>query len=87
MASVVRHPGGKPKTAVATYGVTDLNDVHQIDLLFLSTDPATHARDALTVVDLATRAVAARPLKTKNGAEVLTALQNIYSTDPRLKAP
>jgi len=39
------------------------------------------------VVDLATRAVAARPLKTKNGAEVLQQLQDIYTTDPRLKVP
>ena len=39
------------------------------------------------MVDLATRAVAARPLKTKNGAEVLQQLQDIYTTDPRLKVP
>ena len=67
MATVVGHLlrrlGGKPKAAVATYGATAPNGVHQIDLLFLPTDPATHARYALTVIDLATRAVAAHPLK------------------------
>ena len=41
----------------------------------------------LSVIDLATRAVAARPVQTKGGEEVLRALQHIYSHDPRLKIP
>ena len=64
---LLKRPPGKPKKAVASYTATDLNGVHQADLLFLPRDPQTGARYVLSVIDLATRVVAARPLQTKGG--------------------
>ena len=84
---LLKRPAAKPKKAVASYTATDLNGVHQADLLFLPRDPQTGARYVLSVIDLATRAVAARPLQTKGGEEVLRALKHIYAHDPRLKVP
>jgi len=85
--SLLKRPPSKPKTAVSTYAGKGKNAVHQVDLLFLPTDPITGAKYALTVIDLGTSAVAARPLKTKTSAAVLAALQNIYAIDPNLKQP
>ena len=84
---LLKRPAAKPKRAVASYAATALNGVHQADLLFLPRDPQTGARYVLSVIDLATRAVAARPLQTKGGEEVLRALQHIYAHDARLKVP
>ena len=52
------------------------NSTHQLDLLFLPTDNGY--KYALVVVDLATGATDAEPLKTKAGKEVLKALESIY---------
>ena len=61
------------------------NATHQADLLFLPNDGGY--RYALVVVDLATRALDARPLKTKKAVTVLKALMSIYDSGKWLKSP
>lgn len=60
------------------------NGIHQADLLFLPTDDGY--KYALVVVDVATRAVDARPLKDKNSKALVGAFKSIYK-GPYLKEP
>ena len=66
------------------------NAVHQADLLFLPYDKLPHGRkvykNALTVVDVASRYKAAEPLTSKESDEVSKAFQRIYKKGP-LKWP
>ncbi len=56
------------------------NRIHQSDLLFLPTDRGY--KYALTVVDVASRYKAARPLKNKTAAAVSRQLSSIYAEGP-----
>ena len=62
------------------------NSVHQADLLFLPHDKLPHGRKvykyALTVVDVASRYKEAKPLTSKDSAEVARAFQSIYRRSP-----
>ena len=60
------------------FNVKVKNSVHQSDLLFLPKDPNGNYRYALVVVDVATRAMDAEPLKSKQPKEVLAAFRKIY---------
>ena len=53
------------------------NSTHQMDLLFLPTDP-TGNKYLLVVTDLMTRLADFEPLKTKSSLQVIQALKNIY---------
>ena len=87
MQNVFEHARPQPRALVARYGrATDVNAVHQADLLELPQDP-DGSRYALVVVDLGTRRVAARPLAVKTAAATKQALQHIYDNDPVLKPP
>lgn len=65
------------------------NTVHQADLLFMPIDEADgHGfRYILVVVDVGTRAMAARPLATKSTDVVAASLKDIYDTKKELKWP
>ena len=60
------------------------NEVHQADLLFLPHDKVRRKtyKNALTVVDVASRFKAAEPLTTKESEEVANALSRIYRRLP-----
>ena len=70
------------------FDVSEPNDVHQADLLYLPHDrqPASGQKKtyqyALTVVDVASRFKAAEPLTTKTASEVAGALEKIYKRRP-----
>ena len=71
------------------FNITVPNKLHQIDLLFLSTDKIGNRsyKYALCVVDVATRWKAARPLSKKTGEATFNALMDIYKKDKFLKQP
>jgi len=70
----------------AKFDVPTPNKVHQADLLFLPHDKLPHGRkvfkNALTVVDVASRYKEAEPLTSRNSDEVAKAFQTIYKRSP-----
>lgn len=70
-----------PKAAQGSIGAYSLGPrvAHQADLLELTRDPNTGERYALVVVDNASRATAAVPLKQKSAAAVLKAFEKIHA--------
>ncbi|KAK3737889.1 hypothetical protein QZH41_012860 [Actinostola sp. cb2023] len=68
------------------FDVSEPNEVHQADLLFLPHDRPGQGRKlykyALTVVDVASRYKEAEPLATKEAKEVAAALERIYKRSP-----
>lgn len=58
-----------------------LNDVHQVDILFLPNDDGY--KYCLVVCDQATRLIDAEPLKNKNSESTLQAIKNIYNRKPQ----
>ena len=70
------------------YYVTEVNQIHQADLLYLPHDKVgqNKYKYTLNVVDEASGYKASRPLKTKESKEVADALKDIYKKGP-LKYP
>ena len=70
------------------YYVTKVSQIHQADLLFLPHDRVYQNtyKYALTLVDIASRYKAVRPLRTKKASEVASLLADIYKKGP-LKYP
>ena len=70
------------------YYVTEVNDIHQADLMYLTHDKVyqTTYKYVLNVIDIASRYKISRPLKTKGAKEVSEMLADIYKTGP-LKYP
>ena len=68
--------------------VTEVNKMHQADLLYLPHDKVyqTTYKYTLQVIDVASRYKASRPLKTKKASEVADMLRDIYKKGP-LKYP
>ena len=68
------------------FDISEVNAVHQADLLFLPHDRPSRGRKlykyALTVVDVASRYKDAEPLATKEAKEVADALSRIYKRGP-----
>ena len=68
------------------FDVRTPNEVHQADLLFLPHDRPGRGKKlykyALTVVDVASRYKAARPLTSKHADEVAKSFTDIYKTGP-----
>ena len=64
--------------------VTEVNKIHQADLLYLPHDKVyqTTYKYVLNVIDVASRYKASRPLKTKKASEVAEMLQDIYKKGP-----
>ena len=69
------------------FDVSNTNEVHQADLLFLPYDTLNRKtyKYALTVVDIASRYKEAEPLTSKDSKEVAKAFENIYKR--KLKYP
>ena len=67
----------------AKFDIMRQNEAHQAELLFLPHDKGY--KYALTVIDVASRYKAARPLKTKQASEVAKAFVKIYAG--KLKFP
>ena len=69
-----------PRVRYARFDETRPNRIHQADVLFLPHDRVGKAtyKYALTVVDIASRYKAARPLKTKDAATVARELASVY---------
>lgn len=65
--------------------VSKPNDMHQADLIFTTTDRGY--KYILSVIDMASRYKAGRPLKTKDTKTVNNALMSIYKNDKHLKIP
>ena len=70
------------------YYVTEVNKVHQADLLFLPHDKVYQNtyKYTLNKIDIASRYKASRPLKTKKASEVAEMFKDIYKKGP-LKYP
>ena len=70
------------------YYVTELNKVHQADLLFLPHDKVYQNtyKYTLNVIDVASRYKASRPLKTKKASEVAEMFKDIHKKG-QLKYP
>ena len=68
--------------------VTEVNKIHQADLLYLPHDKVyqTTYKYVLNVIDVASRYKASRPLKTKKASEVAEMFKDIYKKGP-LKYP
>ena len=68
--------------------VTEVNKMHQADLLYLPHDKVYQNtyKYTLNVIDVASRYKASRPLKTKKASEVADMLRDIYKKGP-LKYP
>ena len=66
------------------YYVTEVNQMHQADLLYLPHDKVYQNtyKYALNVIDVASRYKASRPLKTKKASEVAEMLRDIYKKGP-----
>ena len=66
------------------YYVTEVNQMHQADLLYLPHDKVYQNtyKYTLNVIDVASRYKASRPLKTKKASEVAEMLQDIYKKGP-----
>ena len=66
------------------YYVTEVNQIHQADLLYLPHDKVGQDtyKYALNVIDVASRNKASRPLKTKKASEVEEMLLDIYKKGP-----
>ena len=62
------------------YYVTEVNKIHQADLLYLPHDKVyqNKYKYTLNVIDVASQYKASRPLKTKNASEVADAFKDIY---------
>jgi hypothetical protein len=60
------------------------NEVQQADLLELPTDPNTHDKYALVVVDLATRRVGAVAIESKSASTVALAFKKLYRDEAEL---
>ncbi len=77
------------------YQIERPNEMHQVDLLYLSHDKdeadpnpkSGNFKYALTLVDVASRYKASRPLKSRDSKNVFSALEEIYKQDPYLKYP
>ena len=69
-----------PRVQYARFDETRPNRIHQADVLFLPHDKVGNQtyKYALTLVDVASRYKAARPLKTKDAATVARELASIY---------
>jgi len=67
------------------FQISEPNFMHQVDTLYLPHDGPY--KYALTLVDVASRYKASRPLKTKESSEAFQALMDIYKTDKYLKIP
>ena len=72
-----------PRVQYARFDETRPNRIHQADTLFLTYDKVGKQtfKYALTVVDVASRYKAARPLKTKDAATVARELASIYDDE------
>ena len=70
------------------YYVTEVNRVHQADLLYIAHDKVYQNtyKYTLNVIDVASRYKASRPLKTKKASEVAEMFKEIYKKGP-LKYP
>ena len=70
------------------YYVTEVNKIHQADLLYLPHDKVYQNtyKYTLNVIDVASRYKASRPLKTKKASEVAEMFKDIYRKGP-LKYP
>ena len=82
---VGRYMQSPPPRATFTHFDEDKPDsIHQADLLFLPHDKVGRVtyKYALTLVDIASRFKAARPLTSKRADEVAKAFANIYKTGP-----
>ena len=66
------------------YYVTEVNKMHQADLLYLPHDKVYQNtyKYTLNVIDVASRYKASRPLKTKKASEVADMLRDIYKKGP-----
>ena len=66
------------------YYVTEVNKMHQADLLYLPHDLVYQNtyKYTLNVIDVASRYKASRPLKTKKASEVADMLRDIYKKGP-----
>lgn len=73
------------------YYVTEVNQMHQADLLYLPHDKVYQNtyKYCLNVIDVASRYKASRPLKTKKASEVAERFQDIYASGAKgpLKFP
>ena len=69
--------------------VTEVNKIHQADLLYLPHDKVyqTTYKYVLNVIDVASRYKASRPLKTKKASEVAEMFKDIYNKKGPLKYP
>ncbi len=56
-----------------------INFHHQIDILYLPEDETTKDKYLMVVVDISTRLMDARPLKTRNMKEIIKKLNDIYN--------
>ena len=72
-----------PRIQYARFDETRPNRIHQADVLFLPHDKVGNQtyKYALTLVDVASRYKAARPLKTKDAATVARELASIYDDE------
>ena len=73
-----------PRATFAHFDEDKPDSIHQADLLFLPHDKVGRVtyKYALTLVDIASRFKAARPLTSKRADEVAKAFANIYRTGP-----
>ena len=69
--------------------VTKVNQMHQVDLMYLPHDKVYQNtyKYTLQVIDVASRYKASRPLKTKKASEVADMLRDVYKKKGSLKYP
>ena len=75
----------RPKTIdYAHFRVTEVNKIHQADLLYLPHDKVYQNtyKYCLNVIDIASRFKASRPLRTKKPKDVADSLKDIYKKGP-----
>lgn len=92
LKEIFKKPPSKARKVYSHYQIDIPNDTHQADILFLSYDDTGSSKRykykyALTLVDVASRYKASRPLRNKTGDDVLEALLDIYLHDEYLKTP
>ena len=78
------HLPGPKKIDYAHFRVTEVNKIHQADLLYLPHDKVYQNtyKYCLNVIDIASRFKASRPLRTKKPVDVAFALKDIYKKGP-----
>ena len=66
------------------YNVTEVNKIHQADLMYLPHDKVYQNtyKYVVNVIDVASRYKASRPLRTKKASDVRFALEDIYKSEP-----